>query len=138
MTHGNFMVRYFLVRWLLCGFVVFATYNPSGYSLFHWLQSSGADDLAIKAVISIALFWTYITLLSIARSAIGASGLYTAIVAVILLFYGLMDIDTSSETLLSFLRYIQLITLATALAFGVTWSKIRSTLIGQKSVRRLN
>ena len=138
MTTSKFFARYFLVRWLLCAFVVFATYNPSGYSLFHWLQSSGSDYLAIKAVLFIALFWIYLTIISIARVAVGPRGLYAAVIAVVLLFYGLMDIDNSSETILSFLRYIQLVTLATALAIGVTWSKMRSTLVGQKTVRRLN
>jgi hypothetical protein len=138
MSDSNFIARYFLARWLLCAFVVFATYNPSGYSLFNWLQSSGSDDLAIKAVIVIALFWFYLTILSIARSAMGARGLNAAILAVALLLYGLMDIDNSSETVLSFLRYIQIFTLATALAIGVTWTKIKSTVVGQKSVRRLN
>ncbi len=137
MAH-QFIARYFLLRWLLCAFVVFATYNPSGYSYYYWLQNSGDDYLAIKALIFVALFWTYITILSIARAAVGASGLYTAIVAVVLLFYGLMDIEHSSETLLNFLRYIQLVTLASALAICLTWSKLRSSLIGQKSVRRLN
>ncbi len=137
MSTSNFIVRYFLVRWLLCAFVVFATYNPSGYSLFHWLQSSGSDYLAIKAVLFIGLFWIYLTILSISRAAMGPRGLYAAIVSVILLLYGLMDIENSSETLLSFLRYIQLVTLATALAIGVTWSKVRGMLIGQRTVRRL-
>jgi len=138
MKTSNFIARYFLVRWLLCALLVFATYNPSSYSLFHWLQSSGSDHLAIKAVLFITLLWSYITILSIARATIGPRGLYAAIIAVILLFYGLMDIDDSSETLLSFLQYIQLVTLSTALAIGVTWSKMRSMLIGQKSVRRLS
>ena len=138
MATTNFIARYFLVRWLLCAFVIFATYNPSGYSLFHWQQATGSDYLTIKAVLFIVLFWFYITILSIARATIGTRGLYLAILAVVLTLYGLMDIDHSSETLLSFLRYIQLITLATALAIGVTWSKMRSMLIGQKSVRRLN
>ena len=138
MTPSNFIVRYFLVRWLLCAFVVFATYNPSGYSFFHWQQSSGSDYLAIKAVLFIALFWIYLTILSIARDSVGTRGLYVAIIAVVLLFYGIMDVDNSSETLLSFLRYIQLFTLTTALAIAVTWTKMRFMLIGQKSVRRLN
>ncbi len=138
MTISNLIARYFLVRWLLCASVVFASYNPSGYSLFHWQQSSGSDYLAIKAVLFIALFWIYLTILSIVRVAVGTRGLYTAVIGVVLLFYGLMDIDNSSETVLSFLRYIQLVTLATALAIGITWTKIRSTLVGQKTVRRLN
>ena len=40
-----------VVRWLLCTFIVFATYNVTGYSYYHWLVVGPAGDWALKTLI---------------------------------------------------------------------------------------
>ncbi|MGY8695158.1 MAG: DUF6524 family protein, partial [Verrucomicrobiia bacterium] len=33
----KFDISSFIIRWIVCLFLVFAAYNPSGYSYFHWV-----------------------------------------------------------------------------------------------------
>lgn len=48
-TH-RFDLSSFIIRWIICLFLVFATYNPSGYSFFHWIGEADGWWLAKIAV----------------------------------------------------------------------------------------
>ena len=45
----------FLVRWVLAMFLVFATYNASGYSYYHWVTGAGAENWPLKSFIGVTL-----------------------------------------------------------------------------------
>jgi Family of unknown function (DUF6524) len=56
MTHFNAISL--LLRWLVALFGVFATYNPSGYSYYHWLQHDGGYvSLRVLAGVALAIFY---------------------------------------------------------------------------------
>ena len=45
----------FIARWLAALFLVFATYNPSGYSYCDWIADLGGGQWVLKALVTIVL-----------------------------------------------------------------------------------
>ncbi|CAK0778761.1 conserved membrane hypothetical protein [uncultured Gammaproteobacteria bacterium] len=128
----------FLVRWCLALFVVFSTYNATGYSYFHWLTGVSTTHWPLKTFVGLVLLTTYgVFAIAIWRSMgpVGVSASAAALTAMIwtLVDYGLLDLDNPNAvaTVLSAL-------LATILAFGVSWSHIRTRLSGQVDSKDVN
>src|SRR5712691_3199389 len=67
-----------LVRLLLSLAFVFATYNPTGYSFFHWITDVGEGVLSLKAVVGLALAMTYYAIFRVVFAAFRRSGLIVA------------------------------------------------------------
>jgi uncharacterized membrane-anchored protein len=124
----------FFIRLIVALFLVFATYNPSGYSWVHWLQHSEnkIDPLIIVAGVLLLIGWV-IFLRATARS-LGFIGS----LLVLLLFgsmlwamvsYGWLSLDNPST-----ISWVALTLLALLLAIGISWSHIRRRLTGQLDV----
>lgn len=81
----TFTTSSFIIRLLMALFVVFSTYNPTGYSYFHWVTSSPGDIFS-KIVIGLVLATFNFILLLTAYDALKIYGVtlvvanYTAIV----------------------------------------------------------
>ena len=61
-------------RWLLATTVVFATYNPSGHSYWHWATATGGST-ALKVLAGIALLTLLVAIVRMAFSSIGYVGI---------------------------------------------------------------
>ena len=98
MAIRRFTFGSFLGRALLAALLVFATYNPSGYSYYHWLsdaiQNDSIEPLVTLAGIALLIGWVFF-LLSLAPSVLRYYGvtdapykchMTTIIVIVIILF----------------------------------------------------
>lgn len=136
MNKFNFMS--FAFRFLGSVALVLLTYNPSGYSYFHWLQSSlsrtgsgfGAEHAFSGVVILIG--WTI--LVSSTLQALGALGLFLASAFIgtlvwLMSSYGVVEVETSTAII-----WAALISLAALLAIGMSWSHVRKRLTGQVNV----
>src|SRR5260221_12356731 len=51
----------FVARWLAALFLVFATYNPSGYSYCDWVADFGGGHWVLSAFVTIVLVIAYST-----------------------------------------------------------------------------
>lgn len=128
----------FLVRWILAMFVVFATYNATGYSYYHWVTGPATYDWPLKTFTGLSLLTSYgIFAIAIWRS-MGPVGVATAAAALTamvwtLVDYGLLDLNhpNAVATVIGSL-------FATLLAFGVSWSHIRTRLSGQVDSKDVN
>lgn len=121
----------FLVRWVLCVFVVFATYNTSGYSYYHWATSAAADHSALKVLAGILILVTYAVFgMSMWRSmgpfGISAAIAWLTVLVWIFVHYGLLDLNTTHSVATT-----ASLVLATLLSFGVSTSHAKVRLIGQ-------
>ena len=118
--------------------LVLLTYNPAGYSYFHWVQDAlasegtgfGAEHAFCGVVILIG--WT-ILIKSTLRS-LGALGLVLAIAFIATLVwlmtsYGVVEVESPTAII-----WAALISLAALLAIGMSWSHIRRRLSGQVDV----
>ena len=134
--HRSFGFMDFLWRWLAGLALVFATYNPSGWSYFHWVKADfGGDGLGpLHYFIGVILIagWTIFVIatersLGALGSVIGAALIGTGI-------WLLVDLGVLHAGSASTIGWLALFALATLLAIGLSWSHIWRRLSGQLEV----
>jgi hypothetical protein len=126
----------FVVRFIGTALVVLLTFNPSGYSYFHWVGASlrGAGFGPHQAFAGVALLIGWTILIRSTYRSLGALGLLLASAFIgtlvwLLDAYHLIKADTAAAV-----GWIALISLAALLAVGMSWSHIRRRLSGQYDV----
>jgi hypothetical protein len=124
----------FLLRFLAAVILVFATYNPSEYSYYHWVSSNLSEPTPMMALAGILLLigWT-IYLRATARS-LGMFGLLLAAaffgaILWLMIDWGLLHVDSVTA-----ITYIILLIMCGILAIGISWSHIRRRMTGQVDV----
>jgi hypothetical protein len=124
----------FLLRFFAAFILVFTTYNPSGYSYFHWVRENLTEPSPLMALAGILLLigWT-IYLRATARS-LGAFGLLLAAaffgtILWLVIDWGLVHVDSVTA-----ITYIILVIMCGILAIGISWSHIRRRMTGQVDV----
>ena len=124
----------FFLRLLAAMVLVFATYNPSGYSWFHWISNSTDrfDPLILFSGVVLLIGWV-IYLRATARS-LGVFGIILALAFVASLIWVLVDFGLLSISNPTFFHYIVLFVLSLVLATGMSWSHIRRRMTGQLDV----
>jgi hypothetical protein len=126
----------FVLRWLAVSTLVFATYNPSGYSYVHWLGTWQADLIALKIAVGLiiaGLFWlvgfaTWLVL--------RVAGLLVLLATVVSLMAAAWQLDLIAPTSAG-LQFLLLGAVATYLTIGVCYAHIRYRLTGQVQSRIL-
>ncbi len=138
---NNFNFVNFALRFLSAVAIVLLTYNPSGYSYFHWVQESMASagsgfgaEHAFSGVV-ILIGWTI--LLRSTFQSLGALGLVLAAAFIgtlvwLMTSYGIVEVESSVA-----ITWAALISLAALLAIGMSWSHIRRRISGQVDVDEL-
>ncbi|WNO09152.1 DUF6524 family protein [Teredinibacter sp. KSP-S5-2] len=124
----------FGIRFLFALVLVMATFNPSGYSYFHWLTQSlpKLTPWLALAAITLTIGWAiYIraTFRSLGMIGLGLIGALFA--TIIWIFY---DLGLLKPQNVSALVWIMEVLLALKLAIGMSWSHIRRRLSGQIDV----
>lgn len=119
------------LRFLFALVLVLCTYNPSGYSWFHWMKSAFPSITPIIALSGIALLigWAmYVraTLRSLGPLGLVLAGALFSCLLWLLIDWGLLSLDNVSA-----LAWVILIILAGILATGMSWSHIRRRASGQ-------
>lgn len=132
----------FALRFLGAAAIVLLTYNPSGYSYFHWVQDSlastgsgfGAEQAFAGVVILIG--WTILVMSTL--KALGTLGLILASAFIgtfvwLMTSYGVFEVESSTA-----ITWTALVSLAALLTIGMSWSHIRRRLSGQVDVDEVN
>lgn len=118
------------LRWLLVAGIVFATYNPSGRSFFHWAPEADVD-FSLKLAVGLVLLTANLTLLNLALRSLGYIGTFLVAISTISIAVTLERLElVRLETRDSLVLYIILF-LTLALTLGVCWSAIRTRISGQ-------
>ena len=114
--------------------LVFATYNPTQYSWFHWVNNAADrfDPLILFTGVVLLIGWV-IYLRATARS-LGIFGIMLALAFVATLIWVLVDFGLLSLSNPTFFHYILLFILSLVLATGMSWSHIRRRMTGQLDV----
>lgn len=125
-----------LLRLIFALVVVLLTFNPSGFSFFHWARdaflSSSLGPLHVLA--GLALLGGWVLFVQATRQSLGLFGillvgsLFTVLVWM-LFFYDVVD-TTSGSTLI----WLALIGVAVILTVGMCWAHLRRRLSGQATV----
>jgi hypothetical protein len=130
-TFGSFLLRLFLAL-----AVVLLTFNPSGYSFFHWARNAflASQTGPLHVLAGLALLVGWVLFVQATRQALGLLGillvgsLFTVLVWM-LFFYDVVHSSTSAT-----LTWIVLAGIAVILTVGMSWAHIRRRLSGQTTV----
>jgi hypothetical protein len=120
----------FILRWVSTLFLVFATYNPSGRSFYHWAREGDAPT-ALVAVVATVLIGGYLFLIRATWRSIKPAGALLVAIFLILFNVTLVDLGFVSAAADGVVSVMCLASLATLLAIGVSFSAIRARLSGQ-------
>lgn len=122
-----------LVRVLLAVVLVLATFNPTGYSLFHWITAAPVAVTPGKALATIVLAIGWLMCLRTAFIALGATGLLLGLALFGVLVWFLVDRDVMSLTG-SAIVWVALLVVGVLLGVGLSWSLLKAKATGQIEV----
>lgn len=126
-----FGVSGFIARWLAALFLVFATYNPSGYSYCDWIADVGGGHWVLKALVSVVLVIAYATFVLATLRSLGLLGVATWLILFSSIVWLTISIGLVQAPGVRMFVTFALIILANVFAVGVSWSYIRLRLSGQ-------
>lgn len=120
-----------ILRFLAAFILVFATYNPEGYSYFHWVRGDFEHGLPLKIFAGVVLLIGWTIFIRATLSSLGAFGLILAFAFFgtllwLVISYGLVPADSVRAV-----SYLILVVLCGVLATGLMWSHIRRRITGQ-------
>lgn len=123
------------LRVLLAALLVFATFNPEGYSFYHWaiapvIRGEGSFD-PLKFLAGVVLLAGWVIFLQATRRSIGPMGalLVAAITGGVI--WLLIDRRVVTATSGRGIAHVVLIALALVLGVGMSWSHFSRRISGQ-------
>jgi len=135
MGKNQFNLGSFFVRLFFALILVFASYNPSGYSFYDWLLKSIENGFTpIMALAAIILLIGWIVYLRASITSLGFIGLILAFAFFSSLLWVVIDWGIVPADSIELIIYIILTLLSMVLAIGMSWSHIRRRMSGQVDV----
>ena len=127
-----------LLRVLAALALVLLTYNPTGYSYYHWALTDPAGFSAIKGLAGALLLAGWVFYLRASLSSLGWLGVLLLLLILGAALWLLIDqkiLDPSQPGVAS---WIALVLLALVLGVGMSWSLVRRRLTGQVDVDEIH
>ncbi len=121
----------FILRWLFAILLVLITYNPTDYSLFHWLWPLTNEQLPLKILSVLVMLVIYLIFFRATFRSIGLLGVVLALAVSGTLVWLFIDQGWMSIENTTALTWILLLVIGTILGIGISWSHIRKKLTGQ-------
>jgi hypothetical protein len=122
-----------LIRIALALLLVLGTFNPTGYSLFHWITAAPVAVTPGKALAVLTLAIGWLVCLRTAFIAMGKAGLLLALALFAVLVWFLVDRQVVSLTG-SGIVWVSLVVVGVLLGLGLSWSLLRAKATGQIEV----
>ncbi len=123
-----------LLRFGLAVVLVFATYNPSGYSYYNWVAGSLPEFSAVVVFAGVVLLIGWTVLLRATLRSLGPFGLVLAAAFFGVLLWLIVDVGLVPADTTRAVTYLVLVALSGVLATGVSWSHVRRRISGQSDV----
>lgn len=130
MSKPPFVIGKFLIRFVMCLFIVFATYNPSGVSWWHWVKDT-EGMWPYKTFTIILVVIAYSVILMVARKAFDLLGLILVSGLAASAVWIIFDLELFAPYTDAAVRVIYEVAAAWVMAMGLSYSHIRSQLSGQ-------
>jgi len=134
MAVQRFTFSSFLARFVAALVLVFATYNPSGYSFFHWARDSYPPFDPLVALAGVVLLIGWVMFIRATMRSLGIIGLILAVGFFGSILWLLIDRGWLAADNVKVITYFALFLLSAVLATGMSWSHIRRRLSGQLDV----
>lgn len=123
-----------LFRGLFALLLVFASYNPEGYSFYHWGIMNIQVDTPAKVFCGIVLIIGWAIYLRATFHSLGLIGISLAVAFFASLLWLMIDRGWVVATNAKVLSYIILLIISAILTTGISWSFIRRKISGQYDV----
>jgi hypothetical protein len=141
MANEPLPLAFVFARFLFSLALVFATYNPTGYSFCHWIIDVGAGPASLKVIVAVTLAMIYYAIIRVVFAAFRRSGLIVGGLAAVLFAAEVASVvaPRGSQPIWHFnlvvAQYVLLCAIAIVLSFGVSWSHLMERLTGQLQKR---
>lgn len=122
------------IRFLFALILVFATYNPEGYSYFHWGILEIQSVTALKAFVGVVLLIGWVIFIRATINSLGLIGLSLAVAFFGTLLWIIVDWGWVPVESVKLLSYIVLVMASAILATGMSWSFVRRKMSGQYDI----
>lgn len=134
--HRSFGIFDFLWRMSAAIILVLVTYNPSGYSYFHWFKSalSGDGAGAFHYFVGVVLLAGWAIFVIATSHSLGAFGTLLSAAVIGTGIWLLADLGIVQAESAAAITWLALIALAILLAVGLSWAHIWRRLSGQIEV----
>lgn len=118
--------------------LVLLTFNPSGWSYFHWVQAALAEVTPPLVLAGLALLIGWVVFLRATLRSLGVGGVLLAlaffgVLVWVVVWYGWLSMQNTRA-----LVWIALVIIAAVLSMGMSWSHIRRRLSGQADVDQVD
>lgn len=134
MADRGFNFAGFMIRWILALLLVFSTYNPSGYSWYHWLTEAETKIDPLIALAGVLLLIGWVIYVRASARSLGVIGALLALALFGTLVWALIHYQVVSLSNTTLLTYIVLVVISAVMATGLSWSHIRRRMSGQLDV----
>lgn len=124
----------YLIRTLGCFLLLFATWNPTGYSYAAWIGGDDGTRLSVRVAVSVILLAIYAAYLRIAWVALGAAGTAAALAILVTGYVSLRHVGLLAPDAPFWSGYLVLILASLVLSVGVSWSHFKRRISGQSHV----
>ncbi len=131
---AQFSFRSGLIRIVSAVVLVFATYNPTNYSYFHWVQKAYENPVKLDVLIiftGVGLLIIWVEFLRATFRSLGPVGFLLAsaffgTLLWLIVDYGLVPADNAEAV-----TWLVLVAFSGVLGAGMSWSHIRRRVSGQ-------
>lgn len=132
----------FLLRFVIAFVLVYATYNPEGFSYFHWaiqpVTQVPVTTLSainpLKVLAGLGLFALWVIYLQATNRALGFKGAVLAAALLGCLIWVLIYWDVITPRGTRAISHLVLVVLSLVLAIGVSWSHLTRRFTGQVDI----
>jgi hypothetical protein len=114
--------------------VVLLTYNPTGYSFYHWAMRDFGSITAVKAFAGALLLVGWVICIRTAFVSLGAIGVLLSVLVLSTLVWLLRDYGILNPDNPSLLSWVMLIIIGIIFGIGLSWSLLRARVTGQVEV----
>ena len=134
MADRSFDFSGFMIRWVMALFLVFVSYNPTGYSWYHWLVGAENKVDPLIALTGVLLLIGWVIYVRATARSLGVLGTLLSLVLFGTLVWALVYYRIISLENTTLLTYILQVILSAVMAIGLSWSHVRRRLTGQFDV----
>jgi len=138
MAANGITAQGFGLRFLVAAVLVFATYNPEGWSYFHWVRQGFSEMLPLKAFAGVVLIVGWTVYLRATLRSLGPFGLLLAFAFFGTLLWIVVDMKLVPADSVRAISYLVEVVLCGVLAVGVSWSHVRRRISGQADVDEID
>lgn len=135
MAVSRFSWNNFLLRLGVALVLVFSSYNPEGYSYYHWAIEQLPNEMTVlKAFIGVVLLVGWTVFLRATIHSLGLIGTFLAFAFCGTLLWLTVDWGLVPADSVRAISYLVLVGISGVLSAGLSWSHIRRRITGQLDV----